>query len=171
MCVCERDAHARFTFIFYSIWMQPMDFPVPSDRPGWHSTEFSPSKECSRRPLGRASDANSGSVALSFHQTASTMRLTDGFFPATGRKTQIVVEPVRINTKTWMNSWSRCACTISRDSCFAHSNNSQPALLLIISLLFIYFLFLHILVPIRSSLPPSCSDFPLISRLVKIFFF
>lgn len=136
---------------------------------------FPPPKECRRRPLGGASGASSGSVALSFHQPASTMRLADVFvllfylFSAEGRKRQIVVEPaqrqpVRINTETWMSSGPCCVDTMDRDSCFAHSHNSRPTLLLIIKLFSHQFsLFFHILVPIRSSL--CC--FPLAATSLK----
>lgn len=111
---------------------------------------------------------------------ASTKRLqkpdVQMFFSAAGWKLHILVEPVRrlksrINTKTWMSSWPCRVDRINCDSCFAHSNSPQPALLLVIGFFFlIYFLFLQILLPVRSSPPSSvlllsCSGFPLISRL------
>lgn len=102
-------------------------------------------------------------------------------FSAAGWKLHILVEPVRrlkprINTKTWMSSWPCRGDRINCDSCFAHSNSPSASTaaghqLFFFFFFLIYFLFLQILVPIRSSPPPSallpsCSDFPLISRLV-----
>lgn len=77
------------------------------------------------------------------------------FFPLQAANCIFLVEPVRrlksrINTKTWMSSWPCRLDRINCDSCFAHSNSPQPALLLVIS----FFFFSH-LFPLSSDFAPS----------------